>query len=262
MPTYSTVYSDKRDPDLVAELLVKAVICNGCDPLHIGDMVVAKRGMQGVSWGLEISFQLVHSSSGTDIHASGNIGGYGPIQHSQLKECTNSILRSLSMDPSAAKPADRPEDERPSSLVEISSQCSRLEDSLMNSQAPLNPESHFADGVTHSPGYDTHAFPIDSTTLLLTKDFTPQEKMMFMNEYNSSKKSVTTGVLLALFLGGLGVHKFWIGSPGVGILYLLFCWTLIPAIIAIIDACLMGNTIKKYNGRVANEAYQKIMMMR
>ena len=46
----------------------------------------------------------------------------------------------------------------------------------------------------------------------------------------------TTYVLLALFLGGLGVHEFYAGKTGLGILYLLFCWTFIPAIIALIEA--------------------------
>ena len=42
-------------------------------------------------------------------------------------------------------------------------------------------------------------------------------------------------ILLGLLLGGLGAHKFYLGSPGWGTLYLLFFWTLIPAIIALID---------------------------
>lgn len=103
---------------------------------------------------------------------------------------------------------------------------------------------------------------MDSNTLLLIKDFTPQEKVLFLSEYNSGKKSVTTGVLLALFLGGFGAHKFWLGNPAAGVLYLLFCWTFIPSLVAVLDACLMGNTVQKYNGRVANDAYQKIMMLR
>lgn len=41
--------------------------------------------------------------------------------------------------------------------------------------------------------------------------------------------------LLALFLGGIGAHKFYSGKVGVGIVYLLFCWTFIPAIIAFIE---------------------------
>lgn len=36
------------------------------------------------------------------------------------------------------------------------------------------------------------------------------------------KKNKTTAGLLALFLGGLGVHKFYLGQTLAGVLYLLF----------------------------------------
>lgn len=52
---------------------------------------------------------------------------------------------------------------------------------------------------------------------------------------NLQAKSKTIAILLALFLGGIGVHKFYIGRPLEGILYLLFCWTFLPTVIAIID---------------------------
>lgn len=43
-------------------------------------------------------------------------------------------------------------------------------------------------------------------------------------------------VLLAFFLGGFGIHNFYAGKVGLGILYLVFCWTFIPAIAAGIQA--------------------------
>ena len=48
-------------------------------------------------------------------------------------------------------------------------------------------------------------------------------------------KNKTTAALLAFFLGGFGVHRFYLGESGKGIIYLLFFWTFIPAFIAFID---------------------------
>ncbi|ECI2307722.1 NINE protein [Salmonella enterica] len=49
------------------------------------------------------------------------------------------------------------------------------------------------------------------------------------------EKSRVAAALLAFFLGGFGVHKFYLGKIGQGFLYLIFCWTFIPAIIAFIE---------------------------
>jgi|GEM_PF-928770 len=48
-------------------------------------------------------------------------------------------------------------------------------------------------------------------------------------------KSRSAAAILALFLGGIGVHKFYLGRPVQGVIYLLFCWTFIPAIIAFVE---------------------------
>lgn len=45
-------------------------------------------------------------------------------------------------------------------------------------------------------------------------------------------------IMFALFLGGLGAHKFYMGKPGLGVLYLLFCWTFVPAIISLFETIL------------------------
>jgi len=45
--------------------------------------------------------------------------------------------------------------------------------------------------------------------------------------------------LFALFLGGLGVHKFYLGQIGLGILYLVFCWTFIPAIVGLVEGIIL-----------------------
>lgn len=51
------------------------------------------------------------------------------------------------------------------------------------------------------------------------------------------KNKIAAG-LLAIFLGGFGIHKFYLGKIGQGILYLLFCWTYIPAIIGFFEGIL------------------------
>jgi TM2 domain-containing membrane protein YozV len=48
-------------------------------------------------------------------------------------------------------------------------------------------------------------------------------------------KDKITAAILAIFFGGIGVHRFYLGQTGLGFLYLLFCWTFIPAFIALID---------------------------
>jgi TM2 domain-containing membrane protein YozV len=48
-------------------------------------------------------------------------------------------------------------------------------------------------------------------------------------------RNKTTAILLCFFLGGIGGHKFYLGQTGMGIAYLLFSWTFIPAFIAFIE---------------------------
>lgn len=52
---------------------------------------------------------------------------------------------------------------------------------------------------------------------------------------DSSKPSLTVYLLLALFLGGIGAHDFYVGKPVKGIIKLAFCWTGIPTIISLFN---------------------------
>ena len=52
------------------------------------------------------------------------------------------------------------------------------------------------------------------------------------------KNQFITGLLAFLF-GGIGLHKFYLGRVGQGLLYLLFCWTGIPSIIGFIEGILI-----------------------
>ncbi|MEZ7506720.1 tellurite resistance TerB C-terminal domain-containing protein [Flavobacterium sp. Arc2] len=48
-------------------------------------------------------------------------------------------------------------------------------------------------------------------------------------------KSKNTASFLALFLGGIGIHRFYLGQTAKGIFSLIFFWTYIPLFISIID---------------------------
>lgn len=69
---------------------------------------------------------------------------------------------------------------------------------------------------------------IDVDEIVLMKDLTDQERLMFQSEMAANRKDPTVGVLLALFPGGLGAHRFYMGQTGLGFLYLCFCWMFIP----------------------------------
>lgn len=56
--------------------------------------------------------------------------------------------------------------------------------------------------------------------------------------------------LLALFLGGLGIHKFYAGKTMLGIIYLVFCCTGIPAIVALIEFILALLKPADMNGNI------------
>jgi len=68
-------------------------------------------------------------------------------------------------------------------------------------------------------------------------------------------KNKTTATFLSLLLGGLGIHKFYLGNNHFGIVYLLFCWTFIPSFIGVIEFFILvtmsdENFNKKYNKTV------------
>lgn len=82
----------------------------------------------------------------------------------------------------------------------------------------------------------------------------PQDKqMLFMMQYSNVKKNPTTAALLALFLGGIGAHHFYMNNTGLGILYLVFVWTYIPSIIAFFELFGIAGRVSEYNRRKAIE---------
>lgn len=60
----------------------------------------------------------------------------------------------------------------------------------------------------------------------------PQQQQVYVYKIEKSKG---VALLLCFFLGGLGIHQFYLGNTVAGVAYLLFSWTCIPALISIVD---------------------------
>ena len=77
----------------------------------------------------------------------------------------------------------------------------------------------------------------------------PLQRNASVDALNRPPKSRTVAIVLAFFLGGIGAHKFYVNKPGVGILYVLFCWSFMPALVGLAEAiqylCMSEEVFKK-----------------
>jgi TM2 domain-containing membrane protein YozV len=76
---------------------------------------------------------------------------------------------------------------------------------------------------------------------------TPEQQATYNAYYPSTQRDELLGVLLAVLLGSFGAHHFYLRRNGLGILYLVFFWTGIPAILGIIEAFFMPGRVRRFN---------------
>lgn len=94
------------------------------------------------------------------------------------------------------------------------------------------------------------------------RQLTPQEQAVFASEFAAVRKDGTTGTLLAFFLGGFGFHRFYLGNTVLGVIYALFCWTIIPAIVAFVEGFMMRGRVEAYNDEEAREIAERLLLAR
>jgi TM2 domain-containing membrane protein YozV len=87
---------------------------------------------------------------------------------------------------------------------------------------------------------------------------TPQQKLYFQQEYDKQIRNPSTALILTLLLGGLGAHRFYLRQWGWGIAYILFAWTFIPLIVALVECFLIRGRTQKYNEQCAREILTKM----
>ena len=73
------------------------------------------------------------------------------------------------------------------------------------------------------------------------------QQTFFQGAYSRHRRNPRTALTLCLLLGGFGAHAFYLGRAGSGALRLLFCWTLIPALIALCEAPRIASFTQDYN---------------
>ena len=78
-------------------------------------------------------------------------------------------------------------------------------------------------------------------------DFDCAQQAFFQAAYSRHRRRPGIALLLCLLLGAFGAHAFYLGRNGSGILRLLFCWTLVPALLALVEAPRIMDAASDYN---------------
>ncbi|WP_433975289.1 NINE protein [Tunturiibacter lichenicola] len=92
---------------------------------------------------------------------------------------------------------------------------------------------------------------MQTTDSIYTANMNEHQRAWFYAEYKRASKDETIGVLLALFLGGIGIHHFYLRRNTAGVIYLLLSWTGIPMVIAWFECFFMPGRVRQYNAAQA-----------
>lgn len=80
---------------------------------------------------------------------------------------------------------------------------------------------------------------------------TEQQRAAFAALYPGVQRDPLLGVLLAVLLGSFGAHHFYLRRNGLGVVYLIFFWTGVPAILGFIEAFFMPGRVERFNAEQA-----------
>jgi TM2 domain-containing membrane protein YozV len=86
---------------------------------------------------------------------------------------------------------------------------------------------------------------------VMTVNMTREQREVFYTQMSLVQKDEMLGVLLALFLGTFGAHRFYLHENGCGALYVLFFWTGIPTLISLVEAFFMPGRVRRFNAAYA-----------
>jgi TM2 domain-containing membrane protein YozV len=90
---------------------------------------------------------------------------------------------------------------------------------------------------------------------------TTQQKLYFQQEYDKQNRNPSTALVLALLLGGLGAHRFYLRQMGWGVAYILFAWTFIPVLVSFVECFFIRSRTREYNERCAEDILTKMSVI-
>ncbi|UAJ71368.1 TM2 domain-containing protein [Synechocystis sp. PCC 7339] len=68
-------------------------------------------------------------------------------------------------------------------------------------------------------------------------------------------KNRFVALIFALFFGGFGLHKFYLGNIFAGIVYFIFSWTGIPFILGFVDVIILGTMDERKFNAIYNHKH-------
>lgn len=76
--------------------------------------------------------------------------------------------------------------------------------------------------------------------------------------HDPNRKDRVAAAIFAILFGGFGVHKFYLGNVGMGILYLILCWTFIPGLIGFVEGIIyLTETDEEFNQKHVIPIFQR-----
>lgn len=90
---------------------------------------------------------------------------------------------------------------------------------------------------------------IDRQVSLHATELAPIDRSGFLAAWHAERKSRGTALALSLFLGGLGVDRFYLGQPVLGAAKLLFGWATC-GLWPLLDVLLIMPAVDHHNRRL------------
>ena len=85
------------------------------------------------------------------------------------------------------------------------------------------------------------------------------QRLMFDQEYEKKQKSMLVAYLLLIFLGVLGIHKFYLKKPGMGVLYLFTAG--LASIGWFVDLFITAKKVNTLNESIAKDLVLEVKML-